>query len=188
MSLAHHLHVSAKDIGGYVLLPGDPGRCETIASYFEDSHFVASNREFTTYTGTVAGEKVSVTSTGGGCGTCSAGNTLCPISGWIRCSAAIKYDKKRAGSLSPSSSDSQAAGRWLWVIHSLTSVVLPKPAAADTRTSLRCAPSFSRSIGRGRSTCFDRRGGMCSLVVRMDIRAFAGGRSAPSAPTANIIR
>jgi uridine phosphorylase len=24
----HHIHLKAGDIGGYVLLPGDPGRCE----------------------------------------------------------------------------------------------------------------------------------------------------------------
>ena len=59
-----HIYCSKGDVGRYVLLPGDPGRCELIASYFDDPHKVVSNREYTTYTGTLLGEKVSVTSTG----------------------------------------------------------------------------------------------------------------------------
>lgn len=50
-----------------LLCPGDPGRCETIASYFDNPKRIASNREYTTYTGTLLGEKVSVCSTGIGC-------------------------------------------------------------------------------------------------------------------------
>lgn len=59
-------HISCRegDVGRYCLLPGDPGRCEKIARYFESPVFVASNREFATYTGTLLGEKVSVVSTG----------------------------------------------------------------------------------------------------------------------------
>ena len=52
------------DIGRYCILPGDPGRCEKIAAYFDHPVKVASNREFTTYTGTLLGERVSVCSTG----------------------------------------------------------------------------------------------------------------------------
>ena len=37
---------------------------EEIAKYFDEPKFVTSNREYTTYTGTILGEKVSVTSTG----------------------------------------------------------------------------------------------------------------------------
>ena len=47
--------------------PGDPGRSKKIASFFDNPKLVAQNREFTTYTGTLLGEKVSVTSTGIGC-------------------------------------------------------------------------------------------------------------------------
>lgn len=60
----YHTGINANDIGKYVLLPGDPGRCEKIASFFENPVKVASNREFTTYTGMLRGERVSVTSTG----------------------------------------------------------------------------------------------------------------------------
>ena len=59
-----HIHCVECDVGRYVILPGDPGRCEKIAALFDDAHFVAQNREFTIYTGTLLGEKVSVCSTG----------------------------------------------------------------------------------------------------------------------------
>ncbi len=62
--LLYHLQMKKGDVGRYVLLPGDPGRCEQIASYLDDPHLVAYNREYKTYTGTLLGEKVSVTSTG----------------------------------------------------------------------------------------------------------------------------
>ncbi len=62
-----HLMLRQGDVGRYVLLPGDPGRCEKIARYFDEPRLVAENREFRTYTGTLLGEKVSVTSTGIGC-------------------------------------------------------------------------------------------------------------------------
>ncbi len=60
----YHTGVSADDIGKFIILPGDPGRVEKIASFFDDAHFVASNREYTTYTGTLKGVKVSAVSTG----------------------------------------------------------------------------------------------------------------------------
>ncbi|MCR5742759.1 MAG: uridine phosphorylase [Lachnospiraceae bacterium] len=62
--LEFHLKIKAGDVGRYVLLPGDPGRCESIAKYFDDAKLVASNREYTIYTGSLNGEKVSVCSTG----------------------------------------------------------------------------------------------------------------------------
>ena len=60
----YHIHCVPGDVGRYVILPGDPGRCEKIAALFDDAHFVAQNREYTVYTGTLLGEKVSVCSTG----------------------------------------------------------------------------------------------------------------------------
>lgn len=65
--LAFHLHIKEGDIGRYVLMPGDPARCEKIAAFFDDAHFVAQNREYVTWTGTLLGEKVSAVSTGIGC-------------------------------------------------------------------------------------------------------------------------
>jgi uridine phosphorylase len=67
LGLAFHLHIKEGDIGKYVLLPGDPGRCEKIAQYFDQPYFVKQNREYVTWSGTLLGEKVSVVSTGIGC-------------------------------------------------------------------------------------------------------------------------
>jgi uridine phosphorylase len=63
----YHIQMKKGDVGRYVLLPGDPGRCEKIAAHFDEPQLVANNREYKTYTGTLLGEKVSVTSTGIGC-------------------------------------------------------------------------------------------------------------------------
>ncbi|MBO4854401.1 MAG: uridine phosphorylase [Oscillospiraceae bacterium] len=59
-----HIRCGEGDVGRYCILPGDPGRCASIAERFDDARFVASNREFTVYTGSLLGEKVSVCSTG----------------------------------------------------------------------------------------------------------------------------
>ena len=60
----YHIQAGKGDVGRYVILPGDPKRCKKIAQYFDDPVFIADNREFVTYTGTLDGVKVSVTSTG----------------------------------------------------------------------------------------------------------------------------
>lgn len=60
----YHIGLREGDIGEYVILPGDPKRCEKIAAYFDEPKLVADRREFVTYTGFLNGVKVSVTSTG----------------------------------------------------------------------------------------------------------------------------
>ena len=60
----YHTHTSSDMVGEYVILPGDPGRCEKIASLLDDASLMAVNREFTTYTGMLDGVRVSVSSTG----------------------------------------------------------------------------------------------------------------------------
>ena len=62
--LQYHIGLKEGDVGEYVILPGDPKRCEKIAKYFDNAKLVADRREFTTYTGYLNGVKVSVTSTG----------------------------------------------------------------------------------------------------------------------------
>ena len=52
------------DVGKYVILPGDPGRCEAIARHFDNPVHIGMNREYNVWTGTLLGEKVSVCSTG----------------------------------------------------------------------------------------------------------------------------
>ncbi len=64
MARQYHLDLERGQVGRYVLLPGDPGRCERIAAAFDGARQVAGNREYVTYTGTLLGEPVSVTSTG----------------------------------------------------------------------------------------------------------------------------
>ena len=59
-----HIRCNPGDVGKYVFLPGDPGRCEAIAALFDDPVHVGMNREYNIYTGTLLGEKVSVCSTG----------------------------------------------------------------------------------------------------------------------------
>lgn len=63
----YHIRVKEGDVGKYILLPGDPGRCESIANYFDDPKFISFNREHKIYTGYINGEMVSVVSTGMGC-------------------------------------------------------------------------------------------------------------------------
>lgn len=60
----YHIQVALGEVGKYVILPGDPKRCEKIAKYLDDPKKIADSREFVTYTGMLEGEKVSVTSTG----------------------------------------------------------------------------------------------------------------------------
>jgi len=60
----YHIHCAPGDVGRYCILPGDPGRVGAIAALFDEAHPVAQNREFTTWTGTLSGQTVSVCSTG----------------------------------------------------------------------------------------------------------------------------
>lgn len=59
-----HLGVAEHQIGKYVLLPGDPGRCAAIAAHFDQPALVHVQREYETWTGRLRGELVSVVSTG----------------------------------------------------------------------------------------------------------------------------
>jgi len=62
--LQYHIRCRPGDVGEFVLLPGDPGRCEPIARHLAGARLVAQHREYTTYTGTLDGTRVSVCSTG----------------------------------------------------------------------------------------------------------------------------
>lgn len=64
IGMQYHIHCKPGDIGRYVFLPGDPGRCEAIAALFDDPIHIGMNREYNIYTGYLMGEKVSVCSTG----------------------------------------------------------------------------------------------------------------------------
>ena len=64
IGMQFHIHCKEGDVGRYCFLPGDPGRCEAIASHFDNPVHIGMNREYNIYTGTLLGEKVSVCSTG----------------------------------------------------------------------------------------------------------------------------
>ena len=64
IGMQFHIRCKEGDVGRYCFLPGDPGRCEAIAQYFDDPVHVGMNREYNIYTGYLLGEKVSVCSTG----------------------------------------------------------------------------------------------------------------------------
>ena len=44
--LQYHIQLGKGDVGRYVLLPGDPKRCEKIAAHFDQAYKVQQNREY----------------------------------------------------------------------------------------------------------------------------------------------
>ena len=60
----YHIKASRGQIGKYCILPGDPGRCEKIASYLENPTHISTNREYNIYNGYLNRELVTVCSTG----------------------------------------------------------------------------------------------------------------------------
>lgn len=67
-----HLHLRPEQLADTVILVGDPGRVEIVASHFEERECRVENREFRTVTGTYrtkSGQvkRISVVSTGIGC-------------------------------------------------------------------------------------------------------------------------
>ncbi len=59
-----HLHLKPEDIADTIILVGDPGRVDTVASFFSKIELTVSNREFKTITGSFNGQRISVVSTG----------------------------------------------------------------------------------------------------------------------------
>ena len=60
----YHIGVSKGEIGRYCIIPGDPARCEKIASFLDEPVYVSTNREYTIWNGKLLGETVTVCSTG----------------------------------------------------------------------------------------------------------------------------
>ena len=60
----YHIMAAPGEVGGYCLLPGDPGRCEKIAAYLDNPYHLVQNREFNLWCGTLLGDRVTVCSTG----------------------------------------------------------------------------------------------------------------------------
>ena len=59
-----HLHLRAEQISDIVILVGDPGRVELVASYFDEKECEVASREFKTITGSYKGRRMTVLSTG----------------------------------------------------------------------------------------------------------------------------
>lgn len=59
-----HLHVRPEHLADIVILVGDPGRVEMVASYFDTQECNISSREFRTITGSYKGKRMTVISTG----------------------------------------------------------------------------------------------------------------------------
>lgn len=59
-----HLHIMPSQLAGKIILVGDPGRVETVASFFDSVLHSGSNREFIWKTGTYKGVPITVLSSG----------------------------------------------------------------------------------------------------------------------------
>lgn len=59
-----HLHLRPEQISDIVILVGDPGRVELIASFFDNIECDVASREFKTVTGTYKGRRMTALSTG----------------------------------------------------------------------------------------------------------------------------
>ncbi len=62
-----HLHLKPEQLADKVILVGDPGRVNLVASHFDSKECETSNREFHTITGLYKGKRITALSTGIGC-------------------------------------------------------------------------------------------------------------------------
>ena len=112
-NLQYHIQCKSGDVNNFVLLPGDPERVESIAKTWDESKFIASNREFKTFSGKFSGVPITACSTGIGgpsaaialeelaslgadtfirIGTCGAINQNINCGDLIICSGAMRQD------------------------------------------------------------------------------------------------
>ncbi len=66
MEKLYHIDIDDSHGAKYAILPGDPGRVEKIAQYFDNPRFYHQNREYTIWLGELEGETVMAISTGMG--------------------------------------------------------------------------------------------------------------------------
>lgn len=59
-----HLHLLPEDIADHIILVGDQGRVDTVASFFDTIELKKQNREFYTITGNYKEKRITVLSTG----------------------------------------------------------------------------------------------------------------------------
>ena len=115
-----HIQCGPGQVGKYCILPGDPGRCQAIAQYFDDPVHVQTNREYVTYTGTLLGSRSAWYPPG------SAAPP--PLSPWRSCVIWGSIPLCEWGPAAGSSWRSRAA-MWWW-----------PPGGADGGTSREYAP------------------------------------------------
>ena len=60
IGMQFHIRAKEGDVGRYVFLPGDPGRCEAIARHFDNPVHFGMNREYNIWNGELLGQKVTV--------------------------------------------------------------------------------------------------------------------------------
>lgn len=63
MTVQPHIKCKKGDVANFAIIPGDPARVKSIASYFDNPKEIAFNREFLTITGKYNGVPVTATST-----------------------------------------------------------------------------------------------------------------------------
>jgi uridine phosphorylase len=59
-----HLHLKPEQISDNIILVGDPGRVDTVASFLDKIDFTSQNREFKTITGWFNEKRITIISTG----------------------------------------------------------------------------------------------------------------------------
>ncbi|HZJ90538.1 MAG: uridine phosphorylase [Clostridiaceae bacterium] len=64
MEKLYHIQLDDSHGARYAIMPGDPGRVELIANLLDEPRFLVSNREYTSWIGSLEGENVLVTSHG----------------------------------------------------------------------------------------------------------------------------
>ncbi|WP_440766265.1 nucleoside phosphorylase [Natronorubrum sp. DTA7] len=67
MATQPHLLVDDDDLTDRVLIPGDPGRVDRIASHCDEHETIAENREYKVVNATYEGQELTICSTGIGC-------------------------------------------------------------------------------------------------------------------------
>ncbi|MES1225929.1 MAG: phosphorylase, partial [Bacteroidota bacterium] len=55
----YHLDLKPEEIGGTVILVGDPGRVKQVSKHFDKIEFTTQHREFISHTGFVGKKRIS---------------------------------------------------------------------------------------------------------------------------------
>ncbi len=92
-----HLHVKPEQLAQKVILVGDPGRVQTVSSFFDTKECEIENREFKTVTGTYKGKRITVLSTG--IGTDNIDIVMNELDALVNIDLQTRYEKAQKKSL-----------------------------------------------------------------------------------------